>query len=325
MPNNKVMVSVACMAYNHEKYIRQALDSILSQETDFEFEILVHDDASTDGTAEIVSEYAAKYSNIIPIIEEENIYSQGYNVVLPLLRRARGKYMIVLECDDFWLDHSKLQKQVEYMENHPEMSACAHQTLAYNVLSGKTWLMAKNQNDCNISLDDVIKRNNVYHLSSMLFRTDIYNKFFECMKNVEWLYTPGEYAMEIFFLFYGKVHYFDEIMTFYRRYSSESSWTYQYHILDKNESINRKMLESTIRMFRIFDEWTSYKYHRLMERAISSRIFALNDYKCELKDLNDRYMRKYFIYEMPIRKKMYVVLSNTPLYAIYKMKKNTSK
>ncbi|MGI9249448.1 MAG: glycosyltransferase [Woeseiaceae bacterium] len=116
------LVSVCCTTYNHENYIREALDSFLLQETDFAFEIIVHDDASTDGTAEIVLEYASKYPGLFrTIIQDENQYSKG-GLIYPrfVLPAARGKYIALCEGDDYWTDKTKLQKQVTFLENNPE-------------------------------------------------------------------------------------------------------------------------------------------------------------------------------------------------------------
>ncbi len=116
------MVSICCAVYNHASYIAQALDSFLSQERDFAIEILVHDDASTDGTQAILRDYAARYPDVVkPLFETENQYSKGV-AIDPTYNysRAQGKYIALCEGDDFWCDPQKLQKQVAYMESHPD-------------------------------------------------------------------------------------------------------------------------------------------------------------------------------------------------------------
>lgn len=120
------MVSVCCAAYNHAPYIAQALDSFLAQQTDFPIEILVHDDASTDGTAQILRDYAARFPDVVkPLFETENQYSKGV-AIDPTFNysRARGKYIALCEGDDYWCDPCKLQRQVEYMERHPDCTFC---------------------------------------------------------------------------------------------------------------------------------------------------------------------------------------------------------
>ena len=112
------LVSICCTTYNHEKYLRQTLEGFLSQKCDFPFEVLIHDDVSTDGTIEIIREYADKYPEIIkPLFEEENQYSKGVPINETFnFPRAQGKYIALCEGDDYWCDPTKLQRQIAHME-----------------------------------------------------------------------------------------------------------------------------------------------------------------------------------------------------------------
>lgn len=121
MSNKKVSVVIA--TYNHEKYIRHTLESVLAQKTNFEFEVLVGEDCSSDGTAAIVREYAEKYPDIIvPFIREKNL-GMGGNIV-DLVMRTTGEYVAFIEGDDYWIDDYKLQKQVDFLDSHPDYIAC---------------------------------------------------------------------------------------------------------------------------------------------------------------------------------------------------------
>jgi glycosyltransferase involved in cell wall biosynthesis len=128
------VVSVCVQTYQHANYIRDCLDGILMQATDFPFELLLHDDASTDGTVEICREYAEKYPEIIkPIFQKENKYSEG---ICPFteyqIPRARGRYIAFCEGDDYWTDTQKLQKQVEILDANKDASACVHDFMYYD-------------------------------------------------------------------------------------------------------------------------------------------------------------------------------------------------
>lgn len=123
-----LLVSIRCLAYNHEKYIRETLEGFVMQKTNFRFEAIVHDDASVDGTAEIVREYAEKYPDIIkPIYEIENQYSKKDGSLSRIMHEAcKGKYIAMCEGDDYWTDPYKLQKQVDFLETHPGYVICSH-------------------------------------------------------------------------------------------------------------------------------------------------------------------------------------------------------
>jgi len=123
------LVSIYCTTYNQEKYLRQCLDGIVMQKTDFTFQAIVHDDVSSDSTAEIIKEYAEEYPDIIiPLIETENQFSKVgelglFHIMYPHLT---GKYIAYCEGDDYWTDPNKLQKQVDFLESHSDYSMCFH-------------------------------------------------------------------------------------------------------------------------------------------------------------------------------------------------------
>ena len=123
-------VTVMVPVYQHYEYVEQCLCSILAQKTVFQYQILVHDDASTDGSTEIIRRYSMRYPDRITVIYEmQNQYSQGRSIVQDiLLPLAKGKYIAFCEGDDRWCDEYKLQRQYDYMESHPECTLCTHNT-----------------------------------------------------------------------------------------------------------------------------------------------------------------------------------------------------
>ncbi len=128
MSEKKLKVSVAVATYNHEKYIRHTLESIIEQKVNFDFEVLIGEDCSTDGTADVVREYASKYPDlIIPIIREKNL--GGTRNLLDLIMRAKGENVAFVEGDDYWIDENKLQKQVDFLDSHPDYIACFGQCI----------------------------------------------------------------------------------------------------------------------------------------------------------------------------------------------------
>lgn len=127
---SKILVSIICHTYNHIDYLSDALNSFLMQKTDFPFEIILHDDASTDGTTNIVREYAEKYPNIIlPIIQPENQWSKGIMPSNFTFNKARGKYIAFCEGDDYWTDENKISIQADFLKKNPHISVCGHNAI----------------------------------------------------------------------------------------------------------------------------------------------------------------------------------------------------
>lgn len=203
-----VGVSICCVTFNHVVYIRKCLDSFLMQQTKFPIEILVHDDASTDGTSEIIREYAAKYPDVIkPIIQTENQYSKGVrgmNVRFNFTR-AKGKYLATCEGDDYWTDPHKLQKQFDFLEANPEYVAVHHDFVTHdehdNPVSGfYNFNYKKDYTSKEMALGAFMKFN------TMFFR----NIGVEQMREFP-LITNGDKYLIALLAFHGKAKYLPEI------------------------------------------------------------------------------------------------------------------
>lgn len=195
MINDKsnIIVSICCITYNHAPFIRKALDGFLMQEppagvskNEPWYEILIHDDCSMDGTTEIIKEYAAKYPDrIFPLYETENQYSKGHVADIDMYnyKRARGRYIAYCEGDDYWTDAHKLQKQVDFMETHPDYSVCFHRYKNYNVTrkafveeTSPTLLLQHNGNPEGIDIDMNLYFSDWYTQPlTMLFRVSMYD------------------------------------------------------------------------------------------------------------------------------------------------------
>jgi len=154
---NIPMVSVQCLAYNHEKFIRQCLDGLVSQKTDFNYEVIIHDDASTDNTVSIIKEYEAKFPNIIkPIYEKENMYKKNQAKMRQIITdHLTGKYIAFCECDDYWSSPEKLQKQVHFLESHPDYSMCFHSAKKQYECDTTSWLRCEDIEDRDYTATEV--------------------------------------------------------------------------------------------------------------------------------------------------------------------------
>lgn len=176
---DKIKVSIRCFAYNHERFIRQCLDGFVMQKTDFRFEAIVHDDASTDNTAAIIREYAEKYPDIIkPIYETENQYSKHDGSLTRIMNaHTRGKYVAMCEGDDYWTDPYKLQKQVDFLESHPDYVMCSH---LFDVYNERNKQLQKNDESSftgkSYDLDTLINGEWYFQPLTVLFRFDAYDR-----------------------------------------------------------------------------------------------------------------------------------------------------
>ena len=218
------LVSIRCLSFNHGKYIRNALDGFLMQKTNFPFEIVIHDDASTDETEHIIREYEKKYPNIIfPIYEKENQYSKGNIKVFrqELDAKFRGKYVAWCEGDDYWFDEEKLQRQVDFMENNPEYSFCYHPV---NYIKEDGTIVGNDSRfikDCDVSTEQIVSKGGLFCAScSLLCRTKDFVKWpkFREMSDI------GDYPLQIHLSLSGKVRYINRVMGCYRL-AIAGSWT----------------------------------------------------------------------------------------------------
>lgn len=216
-----IVVSIVCNTFNQEKYIRSAMDGFLMQKTKFPIEILVHDDASTDGTAEIVNEYASKHPDIVkPILQIENQYSKQVAISEKFqFSRARGKYIAFCEGDDYWTDPLKLQKQVDAMEQHPELDICSHQMETERDGKKTGVVPSENQNKV-FSVDEVIAGGGGFvSTASLMFRRDLflhpYN--FQQMMSLDYIWQMAGSLR-------GGMLYLNDCMGVYRQ-KAKGSWT----------------------------------------------------------------------------------------------------
>lgn len=209
------IVSIQCLAYNHEKYIRDCLDGIVSQKTNFRYEAIVHDDASTDGTQSVIMEYASKYPDVIkPIIEKENLYSNNIGKLRHIMQaNLNGKYIAFCECDDYWTDSFKLQKQVDFLESHPDYSMCFHSAQIKYEIESMSWLDCENVKDRDYSATEIFVHWTV-PTASILCRRDAF-ALFHNLKGGERILN-GDIALILCCMSKGKVRGFSEKMSVYR-------------------------------------------------------------------------------------------------------------
>lgn len=262
---NNIEVSVYCLAFNHEKYIRRCLEGFVSQITNFKFEVFVHDDASTDKTAEIIKEFEVKYPNIIkPIYQKENQYSKKVKIVNTfILPKMTGRYIAVCEGDDYWTDKYKLQKQYDALEKNPNCFFCTHLVKCRNEDDSPNDRVIPDEG-CNLaSYNGVICKDEIARLlwegvgypfqtSSYFFRKEIKTSL--CNLDSFLVRDVGLLKKAILF---GDFFYLSDPMSV-RRLNTIGNWNSR---MDANGGVGRKkLLLSDFAMDKEFDSFTNYQY-----------------------------------------------------------------
>lgn len=246
-------VTIVSLCYNHAAYIRSALEGFVMQKTDFPFEVLVHDDASTDGSADVVREYEKKYPGIIKgIYQTENQYSRGVNItrefIYPLVK---GKYVALCEGDDYWTDPLKLQKQYDILQAHAELDGCCHRVLVEREGRKKSFV-APDTKSRVLKADEVIIGGGGYISTPSLM----------CRREVFLQNTPMrevltmDYVLQIQAALRGGMYYMEDCMAVYRK-QVRGSWS------ESNKGgVPRETMD---RMLEALDTYTEGRFHGAIE------------------------------------------------------------
>lgn len=301
-------VSIVCIAYNQAKYIRQCMESIVSQKTNFPFHLLIHDDCSTDGTTEIIREFEENYPDIVkPLYEEENQYKKGN--VMPsylVLPHVTGKYVAFCEGDDYWDDPLKLQKQYDALEANPDCHMCVHRVKT-------VW---ENGEDSGISIPKKFSGTQTipaltfirsvedfqFHLLSFFFRGDDIRAYINDLPEFAKIADVSDECYELYFGNLGNVYFIDETMASHRA-GSIGSWN------SRNQDEKRvKHHQKMIASMEAYDEYTQGKYHEISEHYILHQYYHIatirKDYKTQLRKEFREFYKDYGLkYKLRLRLK----------------------
>ena len=210
-------ITIVCITYNQEKYIKQALDSFVMQKTNFDFQVIVSDDASTDNTPNIIKEYETKYPNIIKAFYHKANKGAMKNYLFAL-SQADSEYLIVNEGDDYFIDPNKLQKQVDFLEANPEYSICFHPVkVIYENNPKKTAIypLGKFSND-KLTFEKLLGWNFI-QTNSVVYRWRFYNENIDDIFPVGIL--PGDWYLHLCHAKVGKIGVINEVMSVYRKHA----------------------------------------------------------------------------------------------------------
>jgi len=254
----KPLVSVICLTYNHEKYISTTLDSILSQKTNFNFEIIIHNDASTDNTKNIIELYnKKKYNNISFKIYNQttNMYSikKGY-ITNFVFSKVNGKYIAMCEGDDYWIDKNKLQKQVNLLEKYNNFSMCFNKSIIVDKNNNFVKYHNKIKKDKIYTIYDLFK-NNFISTASVMYRYNIIKNIPSNFNNI----YAFDWLLNLISASNGSFFYFNDVMSAYRRHS-KGIWT-------KLKQKERNVFK--IKTLSYFNELSNYKYNNFIINEIN--------------------------------------------------------
>ena len=279
--DNDIKVSIICTAFNHEKYIRQCLDGFVMQKTNFKYEVLINDDASTDNTAQIIKEYEKKYPEIIkPVYQTENQYSKGVKISMEILTpKAKGKYIAFCEGDDYWCDENKLQLQVDRLEARPECKMCVHSVRGFRDDSDVEnfypyYEIKEGEIDSEIFIN--ITKDYLFQTSSYLLDAETYKTYIKKDLEFKKISPVGDQALLLYFGSISSVYYINEVMSCYRLVSN-GSWNESYR--KASQKLKNDHCRRMIDTYRAFDLYTEGKFHASMQARIVYQLYKIGDYK----------------------------------------------
>jgi len=261
---NNPLLSVCFITYNHENYVAESLESILNQKTNFDYEIVIGEDFSTDGTRGIVFEYAKKYPEIIKVVTTEYNVGAQKNIIR-VLENCSGKYIATIEGDDYWTDPLKLQKQVDFLEKNKEFSMVCHDALKINEITNTSSLFfdsTKKKQIC--STKDAL---NIHFCptASIVFRKQAILP----LSNFDMI-TIGDQVLVQMLSLNGLLYRMYDVMSVYRKTSTGMSETMRRDL--------EKTLKERIDFLKIFNKISNYKYQkyiRIENLLIQNRIDLL--------------------------------------------------
>jgi len=266
------LVSIICDTYNHRSFIRQCIDGFLGQKTDFPFEILIHDDASTDETTEIIREYEKKHPEIIKAIYQDlNQYSRGDKIWTRFqFPRAMGKYIALCEGDDYWTDPLKLQKQVSLLESNKNLSACFTNAEIINEIDNTRKVFLDGLSEGIVPRERLVQRGGAFYpTASILFPKDCFD--LNAFQKIHEL--AGDTLLIITLAMKGDVYFLNEKTCVYRIWHG-GVYSSMRDDIEKRVSLKKKTVAGLKRLYGMSER----SFRKLLKDRISKEsLFVLRN------------------------------------------------
>lgn len=274
---NEPLASVIVSSYNHEKYIKEALESILFQQVNFEYKVYLADDCSTDNTREILKEYIEKYPQVfIPLYPEINLGL--VKNMKNAFDKSKSKYILMLEGDDFWTHKYKMQKQIDFLENNNLCPMVANRIWVKDEINNKNYpnfahidseIIKTSESIFYLTTPSLIAHNYIGNYSAMAFRREAINNLNDSVfeeKLWDWLFS-------MFMSLQGPVAFINEPMSVYRLVRS-GQW---------NSKTNLIKLKEVLELIPVYDKLLNYVFHKEF-KALNFSIL-LNYVKLRFSDI----------------------------------------
>lgn len=263
------LISISCATYNRGKFIAQAIDSWLSQETSFTYEIIITDNASEDNTQEIVQAYQKKHPGLIHYVRNDQNHGMMFNFIQGL-KLCKGKYIAVCDADDYWITNDRLQKQVEFLEENPDFSACYSNSYVLVEETGEQAIAKKQLWDIADS-EDLLDHDDFKgellplspgHISALIFRNHLLPEY------PKWFYDCGltDFPLYMMLSKYGKAKFFNECTTVYRTH--QQGWS------TENYQFETVYLDR-VRVYKEVNRYLDFKYAKKINGLIAKHYLNL--------------------------------------------------
>ena len=259
MPGS-VKVSVLIITYNHAKYIAQAIESALIQKTDFEYDIVIGDDCSTDGTREVIDSFRARYPEKVVVLQKSNRLGVVPNFTRTL-EACKGEYVAIVEGDDFWTSPQKLAKQVRFLDTHRNYALVFHNVVVvFEDGSRSPYLHCPSDQEATTTINDIIRANYIATVSVM-FRRNLFGNFPESMRKLVF----ADWPLHILNSQHGKIGYISEPMAAYRVHSNGA--------FSQKSSVWQ--LEQSVKLYDCLEGYIPPTYVRTVQAARFRAWYAL--------------------------------------------------
>lgn len=282
----EIKLSILLVTYNHEKYIKTAIDSILMQKLNYDYEIVVADDCSTDNTLKIIEEYKRTHKDKFRILKNENNlgitknYKRGF-------KACRGEYIAVLEGDDYWINNKKLQKQIAFLNKHQECALVFNRFEVYDMSTNKTnaqpWFSFKSNEITNVK--ELIKSNFIGNFSTCMYRNELIEKIEPALYEM----VVYDWMLNIVLAQDGLIGYLPRVMSVYRL-NPTGTWS-------QKSDVNK--IKSTIENIMIYDEYLNFKYTQEFTEHKNRLLERLKDLSITQNEYHKPTLRETFRYYTP--------------------------